>query len=95
MYYSEALEFYSLAEKDLLQNKKYDLLTNLYFNMAWSSYKVGKVGNACKYYDKTLNAYENNIKLNPNSKPFIPSGYGSFQEYLGSRKKGMKCNDSV
>jgi tetratricopeptide (TPR) repeat protein len=88
-YYSKALEYYTRAETKHLDANRFDLLTNVYFNMAWSSYRLDDRVKACAFYDRTLEAYTENIKRRPSAKPYSPSG--TISELVVSAKKRAGC----
>jgi tetratricopeptide (TPR) repeat protein len=88
-YYSKALGYYARAETKLREANRFDSLTNVYFNMAWSYYRLEDRVNACAFYDRTLEAYTENIKRNPSAKPY--SSTGSVPELVESMKKRAAC----
>ncbi|MFI4939630.1 MAG: hypothetical protein ACHP7O_04700 [Burkholderiales bacterium] len=88
-YYSKALEQYARAEKPLRDANQFDALTNVYFNMAYSSLMLNEHTKACSYYDQTLNVYAENIRLNPSAKPYSPSG--TVPELVQSLQKRADC----
>lgn len=88
-YYSKALEYYARAELKLRAANRFDLLTNVYFNMGWSAYRLDDRTKSCAFYDKALEAYNENIKLNPEAKPYSPTG--SVPELIGNKKKQEGC----
>ena len=94
-YYKLAMSHYILAEPRLNAKKTYDALTNLYYNMAWTSYRLKDIKPACLYFDKTAQAYINNIKNIPDAKPNIPAGYDSFQELIDADKTSVECDKNV
>ena len=88
-YYSKALEYYARAETKLREANRFDSLTNVYFNMAWSSYRLDDRVKACAFYDRTLEAYTENIKRRPSAKPYSPSG--TVPELVVFAKKRAGC----
>ncbi len=88
-YYSKALEYYARAESKLLEANQFDALTNVYFNMGWSAYRLDDRTKSCAFYDKALGAYNENIKRHPEAKPYSPTG--SVPELLESQKKRVGC----
>jgi len=88
-YYSKALEYYARAEIKHREANRFDALSNVYFNMAWSAYRLDDRVKACAFYDKTLEAYTENIKRDPGAKPFSPTG--SVPEVISSEKKRAGC----
>ena len=90
-YFTKALEYYRTAEKQLWEAEYFDKLTNLYFNMAWSYYRLDDRKNSCELYDKSLAAYTENIRRNPTAKPQVSSDYGSPADQITSEKKRASC----
>ncbi len=88
-YYSKALEYYARAESKLREANQFDSLTNVYFNMGWSAYRLDDRTKSCAFYDKALEAYNENIKRHPEAKPYSPTG--SVPELLESHKKRVGC----
>ena len=88
-YYAKALRYYSRAEAQLQQAKKFGPLTNVYFNIATSYYQLGNKEKACAYFDRTLDAYEENVRRNPGARPYSPTG--SVPGLVNSLKKKAGC----
>ncbi len=88
-YYSKALEYYALAESKLREANQFDLLTNVYFNMGWSAYRLDDRKKSCAFYDQALEAYNENINRHPKAKPYSPTG--SIPELLEGQKKLVGC----
>ena len=92
-YWQMALDAYQKYEPQPLKSKTYDDLTNLYYVMAWTYNGLKDHNNSCKYFNKSLAAYAENIRLNPSAKPLSP-GFNSFPEEVAHYKKelGLDCN---
>jgi tetratricopeptide (TPR) repeat protein len=90
-FYRKAIAHYQRAEQQHQQAGKYDDLTNIYFNAAWSHLQVGERETACGYYDKTIPAYEENIRRNPGVKPYTPPGGRSLAEFIAEAKRQAGC----
>jgi len=88
-YYAKALRYYSRAEAQLQKAKKFGPLTNVYFNIATSYYQLGNKEKACAYFDRTLDAYEENVRRNPGARPYSPTG--SVPGLVNSLKKKAGC----
>ena len=88
-YYTRAIRYYSRAEAQLRGERKFGALTNVYFNMATSYYQLQDTQKACEYFDRTIDAYKENIRLNPNAKPYSPTG--SVPGLVDSLKKKADC----
>ena len=72
-YYTKAIEHYTRAADQPRSTNRYDFLTNIYFNMAYSYYRLNDRAKAYHFYDETLGAYNGSIRRNPSEKPFSPS----------------------
>jgi len=88
-YYARALEHYARAADQLRNANRYDSLTNVYFNMAYSYYRLDNRAKACHFYDETLGAYNENIRRNPSAKPYSPSG--TVADLVSAKKKQAGC----
>jgi tetratricopeptide (TPR) repeat protein len=89
-YYTKALGHFSNAESKLRDEKRFDALTNLYFNMAFINTRLNQKNEACSLYDKTNAAYLENIRLNPSAQP-IGNSSGSVPELIQMNKKQISC----
>jgi tetratricopeptide (TPR) repeat protein len=85
-HYFKALEYYALAETKLREESRFDALTNVYLNMAYSSSQLDDRDKACVFYNKGLEAYTENIRRTPGAKP-----YGGVPEFVASEKKRLGC----
>lgn len=86
-YYSKAIGFYAQAEKQHKEARRFDALTNVYFNMGWSYLQLDDKKNACAYYDNAMDAYLENVKQNPNAKP-----KGSVPQAVSAAKRRAGCD---
>jgi tetratricopeptide (TPR) repeat protein len=93
-HYSKALEYYRVAETQELAAGKYDALTNLYYNMAWSNLALGARDEACVDYDRTLQAYNDNMQQNPTAHP-RSSPLGTIPEGIAAAKKRADCKEAA
>ena len=50
-YFKLAIDQYKIAEIESQENNQYDILTNIYFNLAWLNYRVDDLQKACDYYE--------------------------------------------
>jgi tetratricopeptide (TPR) repeat protein len=89
-YDTKALAYYRLAETQELAAGKYDALTNVYYNMAVSNRSLGDLKEACVYYDRALQAYNDNMQQNPTAHPHGTQG-GTVPESIAALKKGADC----
>ena len=59
--------------------------------MAWLHLVLDEHDKACGYYDKTVEAYEENIRRNPDARPITPRGAGTITQYVNNAKRGADC----
>ena len=90
-FYRRAITYYQRAEQQHRDNGAFDALTNVYYNMATSHNKLGERDQACVYYDRTLEAYNETIRQNSTAKPYAPPGYGSVSNLVASDKRRAEC----
>lgn len=89
-YYAKAIEFYAKAAEQNIKNNKYDLLTNIYFNTAYSYSQLGDLLKACSYYDMTLAAHTEQVRRNPNAR--VNGGAeGGVPEAVAAQKTKNGC----
>jgi tetratricopeptide (TPR) repeat protein len=93
-HYAKALEYYRLAETKELAAGKYDALTNVYYNMALSKFALGARDEACMYYARALQAYNDNMQQNPTANPHGTQA-GTVPESLAAAKKGADCKEAT
>lgn len=89
--YSMALENYRRAEPQELAAGKYDALTNVYFNMAWSNLALGARDEACTDFDRSLQAYNENMRRNPTAHPYGARNSHSIPDTLALAKQQAGC----
>jgi tetratricopeptide (TPR) repeat protein len=85
-YYGKAVEHYARAVDQLRSADNYGSLTNVYFNMGYSYYRLDDLAKACRFYDEALGAYNENMRRNPDAKL-----QGSITNAVADRKKWAKC----
>jgi len=91
--FTKALEYYQRSEQQLRDSAKFDALTNVYYNMAWCHYLLNEHDKACGYFDKTVDAYNENIRRNPGAHQYVaPSSVGSVLEVVESDKRRVGCH---
>jgi tetratricopeptide (TPR) repeat protein len=91
-FYRKALTYYQRAEQQHQDAQKYDRLTNVYYNMAWSHFVLGERGIACDYLDKSLDAHNENVRRNPSAKQDVAEGDASVPDGLAKRKRLIGCS---
>jgi tetratricopeptide (TPR) repeat protein len=94
-YYSRALTYYNIAEERYLRSARFDALTNIYYNMAWTHLGLKQQKEACSAFDKTIEAFNENMRRNPSARPFAPAGAASIPAAV-NREKGLAgCTQTV
>ena len=89
-YYKRAMDYYVITVVEHQKTQRYDALTNVYFNMATTSAILKNKEMACKYFENTKEAYNENIKRNPTAKPYSPKG--TLIELVDQQMKRVGCN---
>jgi tetratricopeptide (TPR) repeat protein len=90
-HYSIALEYYRRAEQRELAASRYDALTNVYYNMAWSNLALGAQDEACADFEKSLQAYNENMRRNPTAHPNGAHNLGALSDTLALAKQQAGC----
>ena len=67
-YYARAISYYAKAAETFRQEQRFDALTNVYFNTAWSYSQTGDRLSACNYYEQTLASHTDQVRNMSNSK---------------------------
>ena len=93
-FYGKALESYERAVPKLREAGRYDALTNVYFNMAWSHRALEATAQACADFDHTVEAYTENMKRNPSAKSHVPAGFSSLPDAIAHAKQEAGCPSS-
>lgn len=89
-YYAKALRFYARSERPLREDKRFDALTNTYFNMGYCYYMLRDHVKACRSYSNSLGAYKENIRLNPGAKP-AGGSFASVPDAIAHARKVAGC----
>lgn len=92
-YFAKAFDYYLKAEQPLREAKRFDALTNLFWNLGHIYVLRGEGVAACTNYDKSLEAFNENIRLNPTVKPRTDGLNGTFPEAIAKVKKSVNCSD--
>ena len=91
-FYAMALDHYGSAEKKELAAGEYDHLTNTYFNMGLSNAALDEKRQACVDFDRSLQAYEENMRRNPGAQP-QGSNAGDVPHTITAAKKRSGCGE--
>ena len=90
-YYSRARKLYWRAEPSLKTNQVYDSLVNLYYNMAYVSFRLGDTEVTCRFLEKAVDAYAEGITQDSDTKPYIPPEYDSLEDLIQDTPMGQAC----
>ncbi|MEO7623555.1 MAG: hypothetical protein ABIS30_10875 [Gallionella sp.] len=90
VYYTKSIEAYQVAASQAIETEQFDVLTNIYLNMARISYELHDIKKTCDLFNKSFGAYTENIRRNPTAKP-IATGFNSIPELIATRKKNVGC----
>lgn len=90
-YLRQALEYYVRAERQFRGAERFDALTNVYYNMAWSNYMLNNREEACRFFDRSLEANAENLRRNPDAKVKVPSSYASYADTVAAAKSTVRC----
>ena len=89
--YKTSAEYLEKAAIVFNEQKLFDKATNAYFNQGLSFELDREKTEACASYSKSLDAYKKNIEQNPSVKPFVPSGYTNYEDFLAAQRKRVGC----
>jgi tetratricopeptide (TPR) repeat protein len=87
----KALENHQIVAKTHPAKFRYDLLTNVYYNLAVAYLALDQRNEACTDYDYALEAYYQNIKQDPSAKPDFPHEYKGLPDALADMKRRAGC----
>lgn len=87
----ESMEYLRKSESIYQRLGEYDDLTNTYLHMAFTSMAADDKINACKYYDKSVDANIIFMSNNPDVKISL-GGYKSYKDYIKPLKEEAECS---
>lgn len=93
--YSRALTYYNIAEERYLRSARFDALTNVYYNIAWTHLGLKQQKEACSAFDKTIEAFNENMRRNPSARPFAPAGAASIPAAVNREKSLAGCTQTI
>lgn len=82
---------YELAIDRLSRSEKYDALTNAHLHLAWLHQQLMQKEEACRNFQKTLDAYALNMQRNPHAKPQTPNSGQSIPDYVQGLMHKAQC----
>lgn len=90
LYYKKSIAAYQAAASLEIAAERFDVVSNIYLNMARISYDPNDIDQSCDFFNKSLDAYTENIRRNPTAKVVVV-GFNSFPELIATRKKNVGC----
>jgi hypothetical protein len=79
-------QYFVRAEELAIRHNRYDLLSNIYFNLNINRYFADDRAQACIYLDKALEASRRAETARPGAPVELPRGVGSFAELVANSK---------
>ena len=73
------------------KESEYDKIININYNRANIYNTLGNIAGSCAALDNAHAECNENVKRHPAAKPAMPSGYGSFAEFIKDKKRTYKC----
>lgn len=89
--FSKSMEYLRKSESIYQILGEYDDLTNTYLHMAFTSMAADDKINACKYYDKSVEANITFMSQNPDAQISL-AGYKSYKDYIKPLKDEAGCS---
>ena len=90
LYYKKSIDAYLAAASLEIAAERFDVLSNIYLNIARISYDPHDINQSCEFFNKSLDAYTENIRRNPTAQVIVV-GFNSFPELIATRKKNVGC----
>ena len=90
-YLQKALSAYAIAENRLVERGQFDLLSNVYLNVAVAQLQLGNKALACSNYDKSLAAHQRYREQKPSEPLVVPTGYKSFEDVIAVERRRANC----
>jgi tetratricopeptide (TPR) repeat protein len=89
--YAKSIEYFDKAASIFLAQKRFDALTNVNLNKAFTYAQMGDHKAACAAFEESLASARSNLEQNPSARPVIPPGYTSIEDYLTQEKRRHRC----
>ncbi len=86
----KAVEYLEWAEPPLRDAAQFDLLTSVYYHLAFALQARGQHERACATLVRSLEAYEEGLRLNPTARPNT-EGAASAPEVIAESKQRLGC----
>jgi tetratricopeptide (TPR) repeat protein len=89
--YPKSIEYFDKAGSIFLAQKRFDALTNVNLNKAFTYAQMGDHKAACAAFEESLASARANLEKNPSARPVVPAGYTSIEDYLTQEKRRHHC----
>ncbi len=89
--YEKSVEYFKKSREVFTSLQRFDALTNVNLNLGFAYAIMGDPIQACRAFDESAANNRENLRLNPNVKVVLEKGFSSFEEYLGTQKRLIRC----
>ena len=93
--YEKSIQYFEMAQRLFAASKRFDAVTNVELNIAFTYIAMGNRLAACRALDKSLEDNRENIRQTPDATPIVPDGFVSYEEFIAQRKKRCSCDGTV
>jgi hypothetical protein len=88
--HTKAIEYLERAEPLLRTAERYDLVCNVHYVLGWTLAQMGLREPACRAFDLSRDAHEENVRRNPTAKQ-IAGRFTNVPEALTAAKRDVGC----
>lgn len=89
--YAKSIEYFEKAESIFDKVGRFDESSGASVNKGFTYVGMRDSASACAAFEKSLESYRENIRLNPSATPDRPSGYQSFGAFVEDLKRKFGC----
>jgi tetratricopeptide (TPR) repeat protein len=89
--YAKAIEYFEKAGAIFLEHKRFDALTNVNMNMAFTYDWMENKEAACRAFDRSLENDRDNLAQNPSATIVLPKAFKTYDEFVAHQKKRSGC----
>jgi tetratricopeptide (TPR) repeat protein len=87
----KSIDNFEKSKNIFLENKLYDTLPTVYFDMGFAYKLIGNQKAACLAFDKSLDSNRENLKSTPDVKPLYAKTYEAFEAEVVAQKTEIGC----
>lgn len=87
----KGIDYRSRAREIFLKGKKFSEVVNMDHDIASVYWHLGANGDACVWYDRSLEDYSTMIADDPNVPMHFPANFATYQDYVASLKNKLAC----